>query len=169
LPSAPTDFQLPPQGTKCRLQLGIIPGPFQSPHLCNRLRYFHPPPSVSPALSLCKVPPVNDQEPLVRAAHGELCPSNILLQVCPSAREAEHATDDAQMAQLAARAMDNERCRAKVANFGLGVQFQPGVSHASNVKEGALLCFQTGPIPSLHSPWNASIVDRLSFCRCNTV
>jgi hypothetical protein len=46
------------------------------------------------------------------------------------------------MAQLAARAMDNERCRAKVANVGLGVQFQRGVSNASNVEEGTLAHLQ---------------------------
>lgn len=73
------------------------------------------------------------------AAHGSLTPANILLQVPPSARidEPQSAMDERRAAAMAAAALDEEQCMAKIANFGLSVQMRRGVTRASNVKVGA--------------------------------
>jgi serine/threonine protein kinase len=97
-------------------------------------------------------------------AHGDLNPSNILLQVPPSARQDElHCPiDEAIAAEIAARALDSEQCTAKLANFGLSVQFREGVTHASNVKQGvcpqplALCGLSTEEQANPHSPLGIS-------------
>ena len=70
------------------------------------------------------------------AAHGHLTPSNILLQVPPSARaeDASTALDGRHAAEMAAQALDREQCMAKIANFGLSLQLHGGPGRATEAE-----------------------------------
>jgi hypothetical protein len=94
--------------------------------------------------------------PSSREAHGNLSPSSILLQVPSSFRAEEpHAVVDGVLAaSTAAAALDAGKGMAKIANFGLSVQFRKGVTHASNVKpRRAAARFAVPALPN---------------CRCNS-
>jgi serine/threonine protein kinase len=77
----------------------------------------------------------------LRMVHGDLNPSNIVLQIVDNKyvqtpRRRRKAWKP--LTREAARGLDNGQCVVKLADFGLTVQLQHGHTHVSNIKQGAL-------------------------------
>jgi serine/threonine protein kinase len=74
----------------------------------------------------------------LRMVHGDLNPSNILLQF--DSRTTPRQSGDGikwqPMVTEAAAALDRGQCQMKLSDFGLSVQLQHGRSHVSNVHHG---------------------------------
>lgn len=81
----------------------------------------------------------------LRCIHGDLNPSNILLQLdnkyVQTPRKRRHSWKP--LTKEAARGLDDGNCTVKLGDFGLTVQLQHGRTHVSNVKQGTP--FYTAP------------------------